>query len=329
MPDASRFKFSLKSTKLKTGTVILAAASALYGCAMVPGHRPEGRPFTYTIDEAIRPTQTDLPGLDGGPARAVAVVVGPDGRRDEFVANEVILQPRGEDELNAFLDRYDGTILRDGTPILLPELADKTTPLPSDGWYLIRVDPSRSSLDGLAANMQEGGSRGPHLFSSEEAARLGALVARERLDTALRIRPNFLVLPMAVQEHPDGGGGFLDAETWEWMSEDDEPATAGIQGLSIGVVRAWRYLSSKGVPPSAGPWSPPVIAIIDSGFAPVISKISPVYRLNRWAMACMTNSLNSRTYSPCCSGVACRQYRPSTSRATSSRSVDRSSSCLS
>ena len=44
-----------------------------------------------------------------------------------------------------------------------------------------------------------------------------------------------------------------------------------------------------------------------TGVAPVISKVSPVYQLNRSAMVCITRAFNSRVYSSCCAGVACRQ----------------------
>lgn len=234
----------------------LAVIGTLCGCAAPMVQPPESEPFTYEIDQAVEPAQTELPGLSGGPPRAVAVVVGPDGSRDEFVHNEVIFRPRSEDELNAFLDRHGGTVLRDGTPILLPEVATESSPPSSSGWYLIRVDPSHSPLDDFAAHMEQGGSRGLHLYSSEDAARLGALLAREKLQ-GRGVGPNIILAPFAVEEHPDGSGGFLDAEGWWWMTDQD---------LSLGVVRAWRYLSYKGVPPPSGTWTPPTIAIVDAGF---------------------------------------------------------------
>ena len=41
----------------------------------------------------------------------------------------------------------------------------------------------------------------------------------------------------AVEERPNGAGGFLDAERWWWITEDDDLNTLGDQGLSVGVVR--------------------------------------------------------------------------------------------
>jgi Subtilase family len=251
-------------TVLRRFVLAMPTVAVLSGCATLPQPPKEDR-FEYGIDPAVTPTQAELPGLDGGPPRKVGVVVGPDGRRDEFVANEVVFRPKSEEDLNAFLARYGGTVLRDGKPVLLPEVAAKSPPPTSSGWYLIRVDPAHSSLDDLAANMERGGSRGRHLFSSEEAARLGALLGREKLSEKRTVGPNFLVSPAAVEEHPDGSGGFLDASSWWWMTDDADPAAPGDQGLSIGVIRAWRYLGYKKVPP-IGIWSPPIIAIVDAGF---------------------------------------------------------------
>lgn len=50
------------------------------------------------------------------------------------------------------------------------------------------------------------------------------------------------------------------------MTEDDDPATPGDQGLSIGVVRAWEYLHHTGLPPQDGVWEPARIALIDNAF---------------------------------------------------------------
>lgn len=208
--------------------IVLSACAYLY---------PPSEPFVYSIDPAVQPSRPSLPGLDGGPPRPVGVVVGPDGQRDEFVANEVVLRPHSPAASQAFLDRYGGVVLRDGRPLLLP--GKSAAAATSSGWYLVRVDPARSALDDLAANMQTGGSRGQHLFSSQPAARLAALLAREK-QTGRQLVPNFLLQPSTVSEHPDGSGGFLNAEDWWWMSEDDDPNTPGEQGRSIGVIHIER-----------------------------------------------------------------------------------------
>jgi hypothetical protein len=50
------------------------------------------------------------------------------------------------------------------------------------------------------------------------------------------------------------------------MTEDDDPATPGDQGVSVGIVRAWDYLRYSGLPPVNGIWTPARVAIADGGF---------------------------------------------------------------
>ncbi|AFU58858.1 putative peptidase [Candidatus Nitrososphaera gargensis Ga9.2] len=223
--------------------------------------------FTYTVDEQIEPSVKELPGIKGGPPRPVEAVVGPDGTQDEFVINEVIFRPRDQAELSAFIAKYNGTILDDGSPLLIPganRTEDSTVP-ESSGWYLIRVDLERSSLNDLSSNMEQLNLTGQVVFSSQDAARLAALIARE---SDQDISPNFFARPGAVIEHPDYGGGNLDAERWTWMTEDDNPGAPGVQGLSVGTVNAWNYLRYMRIPPPppSGIWSPAIVAIVDAGF---------------------------------------------------------------
>ena len=138
-------------------------------------------------------------------------------------------------------------------------------PVESSGWYLIQVDPARSSLDDLPANVGAAGGTGEYAFSSEDAARLAALVTREASRT---LSANILLYPTAASlEHPDGAGGHLDASTWAWMTEDDNSVQAGDQGLSIGVAHAWEYLRYRGVHQwGETPYSLTYVAILDQGF---------------------------------------------------------------
>jgi hypothetical protein len=221
---------------------------------------------SYAIDPSIMPTLPSLPGLNGGSPRLVGVVSGPSGQPEEFVVDEVVFHPESAEDLNKFLAKYNGTVLRDGRPHLLPGVS----PLPglpeTTGWYLIHVDLNRSSLDDMAFNLERSGLFGQLSFSSEEAARLISLAAREY---DLGVSPNFLgVLAQTckVCEHPVSATQYLDAAKWWWMTEDDDPNTLGDQGLSIGVIRAWEYVKYKGYPPNNGPYTPITLAVIDSGF---------------------------------------------------------------
>jgi hypothetical protein len=220
---------------------------------------------SHSIDKKIVPSLASLPGLSGGPPRPVGVAVGPNGRPEEFVVNEVVFQPKSAEDLNDFLAKYNGTVLRDGRPRLLPEVVPPLGLPESTGWYLIRVNLNRSPLTDMALNMERAGLLGRWSFSSNDAARLISLAARE-YDRG--ISPNFLAeLPQTcrVCEHPDSATTHLDAATWWWMTEDDDPNIPGDQGLSVGVIRAWEYVKYKGYPPTNS-YIPVRLALIDSGF---------------------------------------------------------------
>lgn len=212
--------------------------------------------FSYHIDPALTPQVAEIPGLSGGPPRSVEVAVGPDGVPEPFVANEVIIRTADPIELAPLLATYGGSVLRDGTPLLVEGSTPNPNLPPTFDFYLVGVDPGLSSLDRFAANMEAAGLRGGWTFSSEAGARLAALVARERavLDIGLNQIADFS--SCSVCEHPDDHGGNLDAATWWWMGEAYP---------SVGVIRAWEYLRYQGFPPTT-PYYPTKVAVVDSGF---------------------------------------------------------------
>ncbi len=190
------------------------------------------------------------------------MVAGPTGSTVEYVVDEVIFRPADQADLDTFLTRYGGVVLRDGTvPAGDVAVADANV---SSGSYLIKIDTSTSTVDDLSTSLGGRNVGGHYSFSSERAAATASVLARE---TGRDLRPNFLFAPTAITEHPDDSGGFLDAETWPWLTEDDDTSTPGDQGLSVGVTHAWEYLDYIGVRPENGSFSPPRIAIIDGGFA--------------------------------------------------------------
>jgi hypothetical protein len=221
--------------------------------------------FSYQVDTSVRPSRETIPGLSGEPDRPVAVAMGPNGQREEFVLNEVVVNAGNRRDLDRLLRKYGGKVIRDGTPQLLEGGEIPPGLPPSTGWYLIEVDPALSSLTDLSKNMEAVGLHGKWTFSSEDAARMSALLARER---AFRVSPNMvgnLQQTCTVCEHPASNGSNLDAALFWWMTEDDDPKTPDDQGLSIGVLHAWDYLKYKGYPPLT-PYAPVILAIIDSGF---------------------------------------------------------------
>lgn len=225
--------------RLKIKLLLICFILSPLGCSRHP---------SIVIDESIVPSVSELPGLNGGPPRPVGVAVEPDGKRTEFVENEVTFVARSEQDLNYFLAEYDGVVLRGGAPETRP--------------YLIQVNLAETSWDDLASNLAKVHDKGTFTFSSEDAAKLAALVLREA--STRTIEPNLLLYSDAIEEHPDGLGGFIDWETQRWMTEDNDANVTGDQGLSIGIAHAWEYLEYIGIPAFQGRGS---VAIIDGGFA--------------------------------------------------------------
>ena len=221
------------------------------------------KPASYHIDPTLTAPGVPKTVISAGEERPVGLLIAPGGVREAFVIDEVVLRAETQEELNAFLDKYHGTILEDGSLSSLP-LDFRVRDVPRSKWYLIRVDLSRSSLDDLPRNMTRAGIQGNVVFSSEDAARLAAIVAHEAREDA---RANLLMYSTDSLEHPDYSGGHLDAESFDWMNEDD-PFRPGDQGLSVGVYHGWEALTYKNIPPTPpSSWSPIRVALVDNGFA--------------------------------------------------------------
>jgi serine protease len=216
----------------------------------------------YEIEPKLTAPGVPKTVISAGQERPVGLLRAPDGAHQAFVIDEVTLRAETREELNAFLEKYDATILKDGSVSLPAEL--RVRHVPRSNWYLIRVNLTRSSLDDLPSNMTKAGIKGTVVFSSENAARLTAVVAREARKGAWA---NMLVYGTSSLEHADYSGGHLDAETFPWMQEDSDDYRDGDQGFSVGVTHAWDALAYKQIPPTSGSWSPVRVAVVDNGFA--------------------------------------------------------------
>ena len=199
--------------------VLLTVALTLAGCELLG----QIKGAQVSIDPTIPRTQTEIAGLDHGPPRPVAAMIGPEGPTLEFVSNEIVLHPANEQELQDFIARYHATVLRDGMPLVHPDVTPREPPT-SSGWYLLRIDPSASAMDGLADSLTKAGKRGVYRFSSEEGARTLAVVARERSSIAINPLANF----NASLEHPKDAAAttFVDAEMFPWFTEDSDPVSS-------------------------------------------------------------------------------------------------------
>jgi serine protease len=284
-------------------------------CLLPASAGERGGPFSYKVDDHAKPTQADMVSLEGGHPSAVVTVISPDGSRNEFVADEVVFHPKDQAELKAFVARYGGQVLRDGTP---PVKGGPTGAKAYEfsGWYLIRVDLRRSPVNDLSANMRSLGAKGRFVFSSVAGTRLAALVAREHVQK-LQVGPNFLmygndfIVEKQILEHPDGMGGYVDFAPFSWMTDVRDLAN---NRLGIGVVKAWDYLLYKGIPFGPKPWTQPIVAIVDGGFDLNLTTGAPLsgsldYEMGKtplqFNLVEKTNSAGGQNANTCTGGSPC------------------------
>jgi hypothetical protein len=205
--------------------------------------------FSYSVDPALTPS----PQVRAG--KTLAAAKSAEGLVHLFIEDEILIRPKDDAELRAFLERTGGTVIGDdrvpepppGSGIQLrPE--DRVPTL-----YVVRVDPTRFSLEGFEANAQRAGLRGATVFSGERAARLLAGIVGERV-RGLKVSPNFVAEPADVlfrtEEHPSGGS-FEDALSYPFFSETGSRSSVALMFQLIAA-------------------SPPArrarVAIIDGGF---------------------------------------------------------------
>ena len=248
-------------------TTLILVVSMLHG-ALAADTARAAEAVQVRIDSEVKPVRATVAGLRGGGARPVAAVADPQGVRSDFIVGEVLLRVDSGKQLNDFLDRYDGEVLYDGEASLKRIPGGPKRQVEAPAWQVIRINPQRAALDGLAANMAGVlALRGEFVFTSEAAARTVAAMVHERA-AGLDISLNWVLQIGAVPEHLDSTGVPLDFANWPWMNEDDNLVLPDDQGLSIGIVHAWSYLEYKGHS-LLNPWSGDLqkIAIIDVGFA--------------------------------------------------------------
>jgi hypothetical protein len=245
--------------------LVLIAALSWIAIDNFKGGGGSGRgTFSYAVDTQLA-LHLSHPSEGQPPLPLVTVVRDPHGHTYSFSADEIVLRPHNGRELSAFLTKYAGTVLRDGS---LHAATKPGKPAPPSGAYLIRVDVRRLNLDGLARSMERAHITGHYLFSSLDGARLVALVARERQALSISLNPQ--MHPMEViNETQILEGMQSNGTTFNYAEQPYTTATLDLskQELGIGVIRAWDYLAYKGIPLGRKSWRRPILAIIDGGFA--------------------------------------------------------------
>lgn len=234
-------------------------ALALVAMTMVQCTRDAREPFTWAIEPSLADDFPEFRQSEKGD-RPLAGAQDENGLLSVFVANEVVLSPAGEAELAAFLARYGGTVIEtNAIPQPPPGLDVSLTAeemAPTE--YAIRLDPGVMTLDTFAEDGRAAGFHGNRTFSSEEGAKLMALILRE-LRGGAEISPNYVFFPAAqlltaTEEHPQGSS-FLDAFSWTQLR-----FASTMTGSKSSVLEAWQFVRAHGIERRVN------VAIIDVGF---------------------------------------------------------------
>jgi serine protease len=216
-------------------------------------------PLSFDVDPELKPAIDALPAWEpDGEPRRLARITDELGHEIDFVENELLLLTDDEDELDAFLERWDGEIVHTTKP-----REEGGLDMPNS--YIIRVEPTRGDPATLTANVRtmDAASRGAHHVSTDGALRLIAAAAADAADgLTVGINPLFESHDFGdrqVEEAQTGeelGGIAYDKNPMEW------PHLRRGGGQTIGVSEAWRALELAG---KLG-GDPVDIAILDGGF---------------------------------------------------------------
>lgn len=217
-----------------------------------PSPPPAPPPITlqYTIDATVKPMPETLG------TRSLGAVRDERGTTSTFVLDELLISPADAAELDAFVRRTGARVLRsDAVPEPPPGAGiNMDAQYRQATQYVVRVDTSAVDLGAFTADASRAGFAGNVRISSEAAARLLALAARERVAGA-RVSPNFVGLNQGLlfetEEHPIDASRFISALGLSRF------AAAGSRS---NVARAWQWIAAH------GGFTPVRVAIIDGGF---------------------------------------------------------------
>jgi hypothetical protein len=136
----------------------------------------------YSVDSSVKPYQDVIPDMGRGP-EPLAALQDSNGVTTTFVANEVIYTPSSSGDLSAFLTRYGGKVIGNSSiPSPPPGLKGVTGVGLGPVSYTIRLDPSTFSLQDFASDAKNQGFNRTVKVSSDNAAKLIALILHERTE---------------------------------------------------------------------------------------------------------------------------------------------------
>ncbi len=218
--------------------------------------------FTYEISSEVSPQVPFLTDPGGGLDRPVAAYEDGKGVVTDFMADEVIISPKSQEELDAFLAEYGGVIISDDSvPQPPPELGiTMASEYASPTEYAVRVTAFPDTAD-FQSDAWLRGARGSYRFSSEEGVKLLALATREKLN-GMTIQPAWVYygneMLHTTEEMLLPDNTYLNAMNY-FVFHGPE---ADFDSNRSSIYKAWQFLTAarRDVGQAVG------IAILDGGF---------------------------------------------------------------
>ena len=144
--------------------------------------------FEVAIDPGLEPSIAEVDGLqDGAPARAVGRMAEGNSASD-VVLDELIVSTETRAELDAFLARWNGTVLDEFAPV------DGVTD------YLVRIDPTTADRSSVARNLGSFEVHDDIAVSDEAMLRLLAILAAETAQHGTQVALNPIEIPAGIPE---------------------------------------------------------------------------------------------------------------------------------
>ncbi len=251
-------KTSLEVSPFVTTTYTLTATNTVGNTEAQTTITVNVPPLEPKVNPKVVPPQPTIPDGEGNP-QSVGASRDKNGVQSEFILGQVLVRPKTDDDLQVFLQRYEGTVMGDDT---IPEPPAKlgitlTKEQRKATKYLVSINLAKVDTAGFADDAAKVGMGGLLEMSSQEAL-LTLAGATDALAEGFSVSPNYIYYPSQTLPTPlfrtnerPSGGGFTDAfSTTRFQST----------GSQSNVTLAWQFVAAHGIQRRA------VIAIIDEGF---------------------------------------------------------------